>query len=384
MNPIEPKRDEKQNVTMEDIARATGLSKMTVSRALTNNGYVSKETRQKILTAAQQLNYEFNFIGRQLNQNRTGMLGIITPLEGLIGTYYFGQIVKGIHRALAGSEYHIAHYDSLSGDFNDGKKCAQLCYQKRVDGLIVIAPRQNDRFIKTFSDLQVPLVVIGSSPSNPEISYIDVDNYGGARMAVEHLIELGHRKIGFVRGPQNLNDSCERERAFHETMARHRITPDPAWILEGNYDTRDAFHACYRLLSDTPSKQRPTAIFAANDMMALGVLDAARILGLDVPSDLSVVGFDNIDAASSIKPSLTTVRQPMQRLGKKSAEYLVDLLSNSSINHVIHEKLSAQLVVRSSTRSPARRNQKASHLPFNHLPFNPSIPNHYHAPQTSE
>src|SRR3989338_6352174 len=219
---IQPSRQSSDNghpATMEDLARATGLSKMTVSRALNASGYVSEESRKKVLAAARQLNYRLNYIGRNLNQNRTGMLGIVTPLEGLIGTYYFGQIVKGIQTALIGTDYHIAHYDSVSADFNDGQKCAQLCYQKRVDGLIVIAPKRHDSFVKTFAELKVPLVVVGGAPSDPRISYIDVDNFGGASTVVEHLLELGHRKIGFVAGPKTLHDACEREMAFRKTLA---------------------------------------------------------------------------------------------------------------------------------------------------------------------
>lgn len=337
---------------MDDLARATGLSKMTVSRALNGTGYVSEESRKKVLAAARELNYRLNYIGRNLNQNRTGMLGIITPLEGLIGTYYFGQIVKGIQTALIGTDYHIAHYDSLSADFNDGTKCAQLCYQKRVDGLIVIAPKRHDRFVKTFADLNVPLVVVGGAPRDPKTSYIDVDNFGGAASMVEHLIALGHRRIGFVSGPKSLHDACEREAAFRKTLARHGIKVSEKWVIPGDYDTRKAFHASLHLLSN---RDRPTAIFAANDLMALGVLDAVRIIGLSIPEELSIAGFDDIDAATHVQPQLTTVRQPMQRMGKRAVEYILELLSKeSSERHLIHQKLTAQLITRQST-GPVRK-----------------------------
>jgi LacI family transcriptional regulator, galactose operon repressor len=332
---------------MDDLARATGLSKMTVSRALNDSGYVSAPSRKKVLAAARQLNYRLNYIGRNLNQNRTGMLGIITPLEGLIGTYYFGQVVKGVQLALVGTDYHIAHYDSLSADFNDGQKCAQLCYQKRVDGLIVIAPTRHDRFVKTFADLSVPLVVVGGAPRDKKISYIDVDNFGGASAVIDHLIGLGHRKIGFVAGPKTLHDSCERELAFRKGLARRGIRVNEKWVIQGSYETRKAFHAALHLLS---SRDRPTAVFAANDLMALGVLDAARILGISVPQELSIAGFDDIDAATGVQPPITTVRQPMQRMGKKAVEYILELVAKGNQkSHLIHQKLTAQLIVRQST-----------------------------------
>lgn len=357
---IQPSKQSSDNghpATMEDLARATGLSKMTVSRALNASGYVSEESRKKVLAAARQLNYRLNYIGRNLNQNRTGMLGIVTPLEGLIGTYYFGQIVKGIQTALIGTDYHIAHYDSVSADFNDGQKCAQLCYQKRVDGLIVIAPKRHDSFVKTFAELKVPLVVVGGAPSDPRISYIDVDNFGGASTVVEHLLELGHRKIGFVAGPKTLHDACEREMAFRKTLAHHGVRVNEKWVIQGSYETRKAFHACLHLLS---GRERPTAIFASNDLMALGVLDAARIIGLSVPEELSIAGFDDIDAAINVQPQLTTVRQPMQRMGKKAVEYIMELVAKGNLErHVIHQKLTAQLIVRQST-APAHKSTQAA------------------------
>ncbi len=357
--------------TMEDLARATGLSKMTISRALNTSGYVSEQSRKKVIAAARQFNYRLNYIGRNLNQNRTGMLGIITPLEGLIGTYYFGQIVKGIQSALIGTDYHIAHYDSLSADFNDGEKCAQLCYQKRVDGLIVIAPKRHDCFVKTFAELKVPLVVVGGAPRDPRTSFIDVDNFGGASSAAEHLIDLGHYKIGFVAGPKTLHDACEREMAFRKTLARHSLRVNEKWVIQGSYETRKAFHASLHLLSQ---RDRPTAIFASNDLMALGVLDAARIIGLSVPEELSIAGFDDIDAATNVQPQLTTVRQPMQRMGRKAVEYIMELVAKGNQErHLIHQKLTAQLIIRESTAQARKTTQTTGQargvdkVPFSHF-----------------
>ena len=331
--------------TMDDIASATRLSKMTVSRALTNSGYVSKEARDKVLEAASQLNYEFNFIGRQLTRNRTGLLGVITSFEGFAGTYYFGRIIEGLQQGLSNAEYHLTLYDSSSEDFNDGQKCARLCYQRRVDGLAVIAPHTDDDFIKTFFDLQVPVIVVGGAPNHETISYVDVDNFAGAYAATEHLIHLGHRKIGFIAGPPNLSDARQRQEAFLKAMADHGIPTNPRWTFEGMYQTRLAFHGCLDLLS---GNDRPTAVFAANDLMALGVMDAARTLGLKIPEDLSLVGFDDIRGVDTAIPPLTTVRQPSYQLGKIAAQYLLEVIANPG-SRVTHRKLPAQLVVRSST-----------------------------------
>lgn len=335
--------------TMEDIARLTRLSKMTVSRALTNSGYVSQEARDKVQAAATRLNYEFNFIGRQLTRNQTGLLGVITSFEGFVGTYYFGRIIEGLQNGLSDTDYHLTLYDSSSEGFNDGQKCAKLCHQRRVDGLAVIAPHTDDEFIKTFSDLQVPVIVIGGSPVHETISYVDVDNFGGAYDATEHLIHLGHKKIGFIAGPANLSDARQRQEAFEKAMTDHKLPVNPRWVLQGEYQSRLAFHAAQELLSQN---DRPTAIFASNDLMALGVMDAARSLNISIPEDLSLVGFDDIRGADMTTPPLTTVHQPSYQFGKTAARFLLESITGEDGGTtVFREKLPADLVIRASTRN---------------------------------
>jgi len=335
--------------TMDDIARETRLSKMTVSRALTNSGYVSPAARQKIMQAASRLNYQINFMGRQLTRNRTGLLGVITSFEGFVGTYYFGRIIEGLQQGLSETDYHLTLYDSSSEDFNDGQKCARLCHQRRVDGLAVIAPHTGHHFIETFYELQVPMIVIGASPRHATISYVDTDNASGAYAATKHLIELGHRKIGFVAGPANVSDAQHRDAAFRKAMADHGIAVDPRWIFEANFITRPAYDGALKLLA---GKDRPTAIFAANDMMAIGVMDAARALGLRIPDDLSLVGFDDLRGVDTTVPPLTTVRQPSYQLGKVAAQYLLEAIAGDGTVSFPHQKLPAELVVRSSTSAP--------------------------------
>jgi DNA-binding LacI/PurR family transcriptional regulator len=337
--------------TMDDIARETGLSKMTVSRALSNRGYVSGRSRQLVFKAAKKLDYQINLLARQLSSNRTHLLGVITPFRGLLGTFYLGQILQGIQEALAQTEYHVALFDSESEDFNDGNKCANLCRQRRVDGLIVVAPVCNDQFPLTFANLKMPLVVVGSSFHQPSISYVDVDNFGASVALTEYLVKLGHRKIGFVRGPSDRRDAARREQAFRKTLVARHLPVMEKWVLQGDYQTRQAFHLALDLLSNG---RRPTAIFAANDLMAYGVLDAARVLRLRVPEDLSVVGFDGLEGSAECVPSLTTATQPMKQLGQVAASYLMRRLDGRDQSLSLHQKLPVPLVVRGSTAPPAQ------------------------------
>jgi DNA-binding LacI/PurR family transcriptional regulator len=343
--------DGRAKVTMGDIARATGLSPMTVSRVLSNGGAVSEAKRKRVLAAAKRLNYHVDIIARQLRAQHTFQLGVVAPFKGLVGTYYFGQILQGIQQVLTGTDYHIALFDSLSEDFDEVSKCVSLCHGRRVGGLIVVAPELSARFPKTFASLKMPLIVVGSSPNQKAISYVDVDNYDGACEMTQHIIQLGHTRIGFIGGRSDLQDASQRELGFRDTLAKHQIPVVDEWIVQGEYETRKAFQLSMNLLAKS---RRPTAIFAANDQMAYGVIDAARILGLRVPEDLSVGGFDDLDGSSEFLPALTTVAQPMMDLGRMAARYLLDVLNLAEPPGILHKQLPARLVARSSTAPPSR------------------------------
>ena len=335
---------------MDDIARETGLSRMTVSRAISNTGYCSEKTKRLVQAAAKKLDYQINMLARQLSSNRTCLLGVIAPFDGLVGTYYFGQVIQGIHQVLSGTGYHVALFDSHSEDFdNDGRNCANLCRQRRVDGLIVVAPGRNDRFPLTFANLKMPLVVVGSSLRQQTISYVDVDNFGAASAMTEYLVRLGHRRIGFLGGSTDRRDAASREQAFRRTMKAHGLPIEENWIVQGDYEGRKAFHIAVDLLS---RESRPTAIFAANDLMAYGVLDAAKVLRLNVPKDLSVVGFDDLEGSAECVPPLTTMAQPMKQLGQVAATYLMGWLNGDDAPSTMHDKLAARLVIRASAGAP--------------------------------
>jgi LacI family transcriptional regulator len=345
----------KHTATMQDIARETGLSRMTVFRALSNNGYVSQQSRKRILASARQLDYQVNLLAPHSSGNRTNLLGVITPFSGLVGTYYFGQVLQGVQQALSGTGFHMALFDSQSKDFNDGRKCANLCRQRRVDGLIVVAPDRDDRFPLTFANFKMPVVVVGKSFNHKSISYVDVDNFGAAGALTAYLIRLGHRKIGFLRGAGNRRDAMERESAFRKTMAAHDLPVMERWIVQGDYETRKAFHIALALLA---KEDRPTAIFASNDLMAYGVIDAARMLNLSVPEDLSVAGFDDLEGSAESVPPLTTAAQPMKQLGQVAAGYLLSRLEAQDGLPALRQKLSAQLVIRASTAPPPQSGNK--------------------------
>ncbi|MBV9464397.1 MAG: LacI family DNA-binding transcriptional regulator [Verrucomicrobiae bacterium] len=341
-------RSPKSSVTMEDIARTTRLSKMTVSRALTGNGYVSDKTRQRVLAAASQLNYEFHALASHLSRNRTGLVAMVTSFEGLVGSHYFGRIVEGVQAAFNPFNYHMMLIDSRSENFDDGEKCARLYHQRRVDGLIVVAPDAGEKYVATFRDLSVPLIFIGHTPPNSDVSCVQVDNTGGIGKAVAHLIQLGHAQIAFLAGPSDVTDAAEREEGFRAAMKKANLPVLEEWILRGKFHTRTSFDVCVAALS---KKRRPTALVCANDLMAFGAVDAARSLGLSVPGDLSIAGFD--DVREALPASLTTVKQPIFQLGKAAGDFVLKEVYEPEHRRVVRERLATQLIVRGSTSAPA-------------------------------
>jgi len=290
------------------------------------------------------------------NSQRAGLVGVVTPFGGLAGTYYFGQVLQGVQQALSGTGFHMALFDSQSKEFADREKRADFCREARVDGLIVLAPGRDDVFPATCAHLKMPVVVVGRSCDDGSFNYVDVDNFGAASAMTKYLIRLGHKKIGFLRGPSDRRDAAERELAFRKAMASHHLPVLEKWIVQGDYETRKAFHIAVTLLA---KEHRPTAIFASNDLMAYGTIDAARMLGLTVPEDVSVAGFDDLEGSAVFVPPLTTAAQPMKQLGHRAASHLLDCLATGQARVTHHQRLSAQLIIRASTAPPSRCPNKA-------------------------
>jgi len=331
--------------TMSDLARVCGLSKMTVSRALAGRSGVSAVTRKKVRAAAKKLNYELHSAAQNLNTNRSGFIGIATPWEGLIGSNYFAEICRGFSHAMKGTAIDVALFDTLSESFNDGTKLAKLYRQRKVDGLLVVAPHANDSFLKTLGSLHVPLVVVGESLPDPSTCWVSCDNSEGVKSVCKHLVDLGHKRIAFVGGPKELTSAARRRKAFLDFCRQHKLAVPPHYLQMGDYTMLGGRTAALTLLK---SPEPPTAIVAANDLMAFGVIESARELDIKIPNDLSVAGFDDLPTAAERCPSLTTVHQPVFEMAEQSARILLQSLENNEIPSG-HVKMKVTLVIRDST-----------------------------------
>ena len=347
------------HTTMDDIARECGLSKKTISRVFTGSSAVKQSTRDRVQATAERLNYEVNHLARNLNQNRSGFIGLAGPLDAMFGGDYFAEAFRGFKRAIPDdSSYIFALFDTNSEAFNDGTKLAKLYRQRRVDGLLVVCLHTHDRFVSTLEQVHVPMVIVGEKPQNPGVCSVYCDDERGITQLCAHLYSLGHSRIAFVQGPSEYATSIRRKRAFLRFMHSKGLENPPWYIQPGDFSLRSGRAAAQILLQSEP---RPTAIMAGNDTMALAIMETVRAHKLRVPEDISVAGFDDDRAARESSPTLTTSHQPIAEMGEFGARKLLYAINSNTVPKG-HTTMEPALVIRESTGKPssnARRLFKA-------------------------
>ena len=333
---------------MDDIARECGVSKMTVSRVLSGRRGASTAMREKVLSVAKRFNYESNILASNFAQRRSGFVGVATPFEGLIGSNYLAEVFRGFQQTLSDSVWDFALFDILSPSFSDGSKLEKLYRSRKVEGLLVVAPHTDDEFLSTLANLQMLLVVVGEMVAHSNVSCVVCDDSQGIELACNHLYSLGHRQIGFVGGPQDLATARRRQSAYLKFCRSRKLKVPREYTQVGAYTMESGRLAGSELLGQ---KNRPTAIVAANDMMAFGLLEAARELRLDVPRELSIVGFDDLTSEVERYPRITTVHQPVVEMAARGAQLLVQAMETGKRpeQRIV---LPVHLVRRSSTAAP--------------------------------
>jgi LacI family transcriptional regulator len=326
--------------TISDVAAAAGVSVATVSKAINGRYGVGGETAARVLRVASELGYASSLGASSMRSTRTGVVGVfIAAFEP-----YSTEVMKGIGVALRDSGNDLLAYSSLTGNEHDGWERRSLSrLGGTLDGAILVAP--------TVVDLPgtIPLVAIDPHTGPAGLPTVDSDGYGGARLAMEHLIGLGHRRIGFVSGRRDLRSALLREAGYRSALEDAGIGFDPDLVQAGNYELRLSHEAAGALL-DLPDP--PTAVFAANDLSAIATVQVAQARGLAVPGELSVVGFDDVPEAARADPPLTTVRQPMQQLGNEAVAMLMALMGQLELRRP-HVTLATRLLERRTTAPPA-------------------------------
>lgn len=325
-------------VTIVDVAREAGVSYATVSRVLNGDPYVKSETRERVAAVLDRMGYVAN---RQARSLRTGRSQLIGLLARDLGTGYIGQIIAGIDAEIAETEYEVllftTHHKSRAPEY------VSTFVGGMADGLLLILPYEIEAYSAMLNLRRYPHVLIDyeGAAVGPAIS---ADNRQGGYDGAAYLLELGHRRVGFVTGDLTLGSARSRLAGFCQALSDRAIPEDPALIAEGDYQQPSGYGAAQMLLC---LPQPPTAIFASNDVMAFGVMEAIRDAGLRIPADVSVLGFDDIPQATGVSPMLTTVRQPLEEMGRQAVHMLMAYIGDPERSYEYRE-LSTELVVRNS------------------------------------
>ena len=335
-------------MNLEQIAKLSGVSRSTVSRVINNDPNVSVVTREKVMQVVKRVNYTPNAAARGLAAGRTHVVGLVIPMgvAALFTDPYFPILIQGVSSACNAREYSVMLW--LAEPEYERRMIRQIMYSGLVDGVIVSSMLLNDSLVQALSDGDLPFMLVGRHPTDTHASYVDADNIGGAREAVTHLLRLGRARVATITGPQNMIAGTDRLAGYLAALHERGVISDPGLIVEGDFTEAGGNRAMQQLLS-----RRLDAVFAASDIMAIGALRALREAGLRVPEDVAVVGFDDLPQSARTEPPLTSVRQPIYRLGTTAVDSLLDLFEypDSSPRRIV---LPTELVVRASCGSALR------------------------------
>lgn len=331
-----------RRVTISDVARAAGVSVPTVSKVINSRYGVAAETVERVQRVIDELGYESSLVARTLRSRETGVIGIlVADFEP-----FSAELLKGASRAVRASGYELVAYSAGgSGREQPGweRRYLNRLSGTLIDGAVLVTPTVVDVGFGT------PVVAVDPHTGHPDMPTVLSDNLHGAVLATEYLVELGHRRIGFVAGRPDLESAALRERGYRQALAERGIAVEEALIRAGEYEAESAARAAKELLDvDHP----PTAVFAANDLSAIQTVAVATELGLRVPHDLSVVGFDNVPESALARPPLTTIEQNIQSMGFHAVQMLLKLVAGEELDPV-HLTLPTSLVVRDSCAPPA-------------------------------
>ncbi len=333
------------NPTLAQIAAAAGVSAMTASRALSGQAGVSEETRTAIRKLADDMGYETNRVARKLVTGNSRVIGVLA--SGL-DEPFVAALVTGIARAGAAAGHDVLVAAVIDYERRPAGGVMQLV-QQFTDGVIAVLPYEHG-YVQTLSRARIPVLTIDHPRSHAEFPSIAADSYGGARSALAHLASLGHRRIAYVGGAEALESGFERRRAYDDSVAVLGLERDSALVFDGDYTLECGRRAAEGILR---LKKRPTAVFAANDVSAFGVMAVLQQGGLRIPQDISVVGFDDLPAAAQWHPALTTVRQPVDELGRAAVSTLLAMIAGLGAA-TPQLTLPTELVVRESSGPVAK------------------------------
>jgi LacI family transcriptional regulator len=330
--------------SIRDVAKRAGVSVTTVSHTLNATRFVSAEAQAKVHEATHALGYVPSEVARGLKHNTTRTLGMLVPNNS---NPYFAEIIRGVEHHCYGAGYSLLLCNS-NDDVQQQADHLRVLAERRVDGIVLVASGDDDSIVAACKDLRLALVLVDREIDAIAVDLIEVDHAAGGELATRHLLSLGHARVACIVGPADLRPSQQREAGWRRALQRAGIAPRADEIVRGDFGPEGGAAAMRRLLQ---SAQPPGAVFVCNDMMAIGALHAAHEAGIDVPGDLSLIGFDDIELAAYTSPPLTTVAQPKEAIGTGAAGLLLERLVDGRVEPR-RAILQPELRVRASTAPP--------------------------------
>jgi LacI family repressor for deo operon, udp, cdd, tsx, nupC, and nupG len=333
-------RSSRRSATIHDVAARAGLSTATVSRTLATPELVSEGARERVLAAIKATGYTPNVAARNLRARRTMMILVVVPN---IGNYFFSEVVRGIDDELVASGYGMI-IANLSNMAEREARYVDLVFAGQVDGVLLLGGRVPAGNGRLMTDAGLPIATICVAIPGTRLPFVMVDDIEASKRVVEHLHGLGHRRFGYVSGPQGNLNEIGRRAGFRAALGAVGIDPDAALYWPGDFMPEAGIAAARDFLT---RNDRPTAVYAVSDNMAIGFLKTVTAAGVRVPEDLSIVGFDGIEYSDFVTPSLTTIRQPRHELGRMAARMLLEALTGARTRNGTYVR--PELIIRGST-----------------------------------
>ncbi|QHA94136.1 LacI family DNA-binding transcriptional regulator [Bacillus sp. N1-1] len=323
-----------KRVKLDDVAKAAGVTRTTVSRVINNRGYISERTRKKVKEAMEELHYYPNDLARSLYKKKTRFIGLIVPT---ISNPFFGELTFHVENILADLGYKVILCNSLNNPEKE-ESYSEMLIRHQVDGIIVCS---HNRGVSTYQRQNIPVVAIDRYLS-PTVPVISSDNYKGGKMAVEHLIDKGCKNIVHINGPSQLETPTQLRRKAYEDIITNPIT----YEIQDVFDGQQAIELIRKIFSEVPQVD---GIFASDDMIGVSCLNVAREKGIKVPEELKVVGYDGTKTLMNIQPNLTTIRQPIESLAQSTVSTLLKLVDDPEANVELETILPVKLLENRTT-----------------------------------
>ncbi|MGF1723725.1 HTH-type transcriptional repressor PurR [Photobacterium nomapromontoriensis] len=330
--------------TIKDVARMAGVSTTTVSHVINKTRFVAEATQKKVLAAVDELNYAPSAVARSLKCNTTRTIGMLVTKST---NPFFAEVVHGVEEYCYSEGYTLILCNT-EGNLTKQRDYLRMLAEKRVDGLLVMCSDLDEELLALLErQKDLPMVVMDWGPESPHTDKIQDNAELGGYVATKFFIEHGHKAIGCLTGHREKTACRERLKGFNKAMAEAGLPVNEAWILEGDFECESAVNAANQIIA---MEERPTAIFCFNDIMAMGLISTFQLAGINVPDDISIIGYDNIDLAPYFSPPLTTIHQPKRRLGKSAVEILMYRMRDKDHATQVFEMV-PELVVRQSVRN---------------------------------